>query len=255
MATPSSPRAPHSRSSVLQPRFYQSTELFRGLCILFSLIVLSGCTTVTRGTKEKLIIQSTPTGADVYLSTGEHGVTPTSFEVYRTSQLDVRIQKVGYKPTTVQVKPERSVGATAASLAPALVSLGVTAIVDNVNGSTLSLKPNPINITLIEASEEEKQKQLTEIATAKESLAKRENEVKKVTDAISEQFQANWKLLVEGMAVSEAIKLTSILVPYSSSIDSTSKEISKGVIERKYETSFFTLIFLNEKLSKWTLKQ
>lgn len=47
-------------------------------------VCLTSCATITRGTHDKLAVQSEPAGADVKLSSGETGVTPVTFRKKRT---------------------------------------------------------------------------------------------------------------------------------------------------------------------------
>jgi hypothetical protein len=55
-------------------------KIIGALCLT---IALSSCATVVRGVHEDLKVVSDPAGADVYLSTGEKGVTPATFRKRR----------------------------------------------------------------------------------------------------------------------------------------------------------------------------
>jgi PEGA domain len=112
-------------------------------------VLLSSCATVVRGVHEDLRVLSEPVGANVYLSTGEKGVTPATFRKRRRSNsFLVTITKPGYYSQTVTVKSKASAtGATAAAGNVATVGLGVA--VDAGTGAWDSLYPNPISVRLV----------------------------------------------------------------------------------------------------------
>jgi hypothetical protein len=58
---------------------------------------------ITRGTTEALVVNSSPSGARVSLSNGMIGKTPTSFNVDRDEELIVTMSKSGYETVTVNV--------------------------------------------------------------------------------------------------------------------------------------------------------
>src|SRR3954463_13654358 len=94
-------------------------KIFRILLIM-SALCLCSCATITRGVHEKLRVESDPPGANVALSTGEKGVTPTVFvEKRRRDNFTVTVSKPGYVSQTVIV--ESKAGGT-----------GVTAMAGNV---------------------------------------------------------------------------------------------------------------------------
>lgn len=123
-------------------------------CLLISALVLSsGCTTVTRGTKDVLVIESNPAGADVELSNGLRGKTPTSFELPRKHALVVTIKKEGYETVTVNVTP-KVVGAGGAGMAGNVLVGGlIGAAVDAGTGAMKDLFPNPIFVEMVRISE------------------------------------------------------------------------------------------------------
>lgn len=113
------------------------------------LAVLCGCATITRGTKEVLVIESEPIGAKVTTSIGLVGTTPATFKVSRKGGFTVTIDKEGYQPVTVQVSSQVA-GAGAAGMAGNIVLGGlIGAAVDAGTGATKQLKPNPVKVTLV----------------------------------------------------------------------------------------------------------
>ena len=71
------------------------------LSLAGSLISLCGCATITRGTHEALVVESEPSGAQVRLSSGLTGTTPTSFKIPRKGEFVVTIFKEGYETANI----------------------------------------------------------------------------------------------------------------------------------------------------------
>jgi hypothetical protein len=110
--------------------------------------LLSGCATITRGTTEVLVVETTPSGADVDISNGLRCRTPCALEVKRKSNLVLDITKDGYESMRVNVLSEVA-GAGAAGMAGNVVLGGlIGAGVDAATGATKRLTPNPVRITL-----------------------------------------------------------------------------------------------------------
>src|SRR5260370_10373715 len=86
------------------------------------LFFFTACATVTRGVHDKLSVLSDPPGANVTLSSGEEGVTPTKFVKSRRDNFTVTVSKPGYIPQTVKVKSKGS-------------ATGGTAMADEVVGA------------------------------------------------------------------------------------------------------------------------
>lgn len=112
-------------------------------------LLTSGCATVTRGTKMDIPIHSSPSKAEVSLSTGQRGVTPVTFTLKRNETVQVIISKEGYKTQYFTIAPKVSTeGVVAGGLN--LIAGGIIGIgVDAVTGANLDLSPNQINATLV----------------------------------------------------------------------------------------------------------
>lgn len=121
------------------------TAIVVGLAALF----MSGCATVTRGTKDTLVIESDPAGATVSLSTGQTGKTPTSFKLPRSESLVVRISKEGYESIEVNVSSQVVTAGAAGMAGNVLVGGLIGAGVDAFSGAMKDLKPNPIRVTMV----------------------------------------------------------------------------------------------------------
>jgi hypothetical protein len=130
------------------------------LAILFMFpLLLSACATVTRGTHDKLTVRSEPAGADVALSSGERGVTPTMFRKKRTEGFNVTVSKPGFRSVTVPVESKFSATGGAAVLGNALVGGVIGGAVDMATGATRSLYPNPVVVNLVRSGKSSRTRQ------------------------------------------------------------------------------------------------
>ena len=110
--------------------------------------MVTGCATVTRGTKQKFEIKSQPPGADVSMTTGETCVTPCTLKLKRKTAFVATITKPGYKPAQVNVTSSVHGGGVAGAAGNVLLGGIVGIVVDGTNGSMNDLTPNPIDVTL-----------------------------------------------------------------------------------------------------------
>lgn len=123
-------------------------NLFAALLSLTAVLILPGCASITRGTKEVLVVNSEPMNAHVRLSNGMTGTTPASFKLPRDSVLTVVIEKPGYKTATVQVN-HCTATPGAVGMAGNLVFGGIIGGgVDLATGATQDLTPNPVFVQL-----------------------------------------------------------------------------------------------------------
>jgi hypothetical protein len=126
------------------------------LCtVALATLLLPACATITRGTKENYVIESTPAAAEVALSTGQTCVTPCKLKLKRKDGFTATFTKAGYDATKVEVKSKFSGGGAAAGAGNVLVGGIIGAVVDGTNGSLNDLKPNPLQVTLAASSEPE----------------------------------------------------------------------------------------------------
>lgn len=125
-------------------------KLSTSLCgVAVAALLLPGCATVTRGTKQKFVIESTPSEAQVALSTGATCVTPCKLKLKRKHGFDAKITKEGYEPAEVTVKSKFSGGGAVAGAGNVLIGGVIGGIVDGTNGSLNNLEPNPLVVKLV----------------------------------------------------------------------------------------------------------
>lgn len=110
---------------------------------------LSGCATITRGTNDVFVVETFPVGASVKTSNGYFcDSTPCSMKMPRKSEFTVTITKGGYKTWTGKVTNKVSGAGGAGMAGNVLVGGIIGAAVDGSNGSMLDLVPNPLVVTL-----------------------------------------------------------------------------------------------------------
>jgi len=113
------------------------------------LITTIGCASITRGSKDTLVVNSDPSGAKVSLSIGLSGKTPCAFKVSRKGGFVVKIEKEGYETIELQVVGQIS-GGGSAGMAGNIIIGGIIGMgVDAATGATKDLKPNPIDVKLV----------------------------------------------------------------------------------------------------------
>lgn len=122
------------------------TVAFGGL--LAVCVLVSGCATVTRGTRQTFKIESTPVEAKVALSNGETCVTPCTLKIKRHPGFTATFMKQGYQTKTVTVGSEVHGGGVAGGAGNIILGGVIGGIVDGMDGSLYSLSPNPLQVTL-----------------------------------------------------------------------------------------------------------
>lgn len=120
--------------------------------LLAASVLVSGCATVVRGTSQKFAIESTPTQAEVTLSTGQQCITPCSMKLKRRPGFTATVKKPGYQTQTLSVDSKLGGGGIAAGAGNILMGGIVGGIVDGTNGSMNNLSPNPLVVTLVPES-------------------------------------------------------------------------------------------------------
>src|SRR5947208_1211767 len=122
---------------------------------IYSLLFLpflffTSCATITRGVHDKLSVISDPPGANVVLSTGERGVTPTKFvKLRRTEAFTVTVSKPGYVSESIRVVSKIGGTGGTAMAGNALIGGVIGLGVDAGTGAYNSLYPNPVSVHLV----------------------------------------------------------------------------------------------------------
>ena len=111
-------------------------------------LLLPACATVTRGTKQTYVIESSPPNAQVALSTGQKCVTPCRLKLKRKHDFTATFTKPGYDTATAQVRSKLSTGGGVAAAGNIIAGGIIGGVIDGTNGSTNDLTPNPLMVTL-----------------------------------------------------------------------------------------------------------
>jgi len=114
-----------------------------------AVVLLPACATITRGTNQDFVVESSPSQADVKLSTGQTCVTPCTLRLKRKSQFTVTVSKEGYQTQEAKVHGVVKGGGGAALAGNAIFGGLIGAGVDASNGSMMNLTPNPLKIALV----------------------------------------------------------------------------------------------------------
>ncbi len=113
-------------------------------------VAVSACGTITRGTNDTLVVETTPPGASVSTSNGyQCESTPCAIKMPRRSEFVATIELDGYRTHEVNVTNQVSGAGGAAMAGNVFVGGIIGAGVDAGSGAMLDLVPNPIQVTLV----------------------------------------------------------------------------------------------------------
>ena len=119
------------------------------LCGLVAVsLMLPACATITRGSSQKYNIETTPSEAEVKLSTGQTCTSPCNLKLKRKHGFTVTAKKSGYEEATAVVD-SRVRGGGVAGAAGNIIAGGLIGVaVDASSGAMNDLTPNPLRIEL-----------------------------------------------------------------------------------------------------------
>jgi hypothetical protein len=124
-------------------------RVIRAASAIVLTVGLGACATVTRGTSEKFVINTTPPGAQAHTSNGFNcEATPCTIRMPRKDGFTITVTKAGYKQSMTDVTPKLAATGAAGFVGNALIGGVIGAAVDVGTGSTMDLTPNPLNVTL-----------------------------------------------------------------------------------------------------------
>ncbi|SFI30890.1 hypothetical protein [Nitrosomonas sp. Nm34] len=108
--------------------------------ILAAIMLLSGCVTMVRGTKQDISVNTDPAGADVKFNNGESCTSPCTIKAKRSHPLQAVISKDECRQYVVNMFPFVSSGA---------MFMGVMGgFLDYWTGAYHDLQPNPVTVNL-----------------------------------------------------------------------------------------------------------
>lgn len=116
-----------------------------GSVMMFS----AGCATVTQGTTDALLIETTPQDAQVQVSSGQSCTsTPCAIELPKKDPVTIEISKEGCTTRRVNVLSQMSDSGGAAVAGNILVGGIIGLGVDAATGASKELTPNPVVVDL-----------------------------------------------------------------------------------------------------------
>ena len=108
-------------------------------------IVSSGCSTLVKGNRQMITINSEPTGAKVKLSNGLKGTTPYSANLETNNDYIAEVSMDGYEQQQVQITKQFRAATT---ILGNILWLLIGCIVDFASGSAYGLQPDNVNVEL-----------------------------------------------------------------------------------------------------------
>ena len=125
------------------------TRSLRLSCALALACAFTSCATVVRGTRQRVEIESVPSGAVARLDNGISAPTPTHFYLRRRKDATITVSKPGYRTAIIHIR-SRYTGTGIATSAAGNFILGglVGAVIDVATGALKTIEPNRINVTL-----------------------------------------------------------------------------------------------------------
>ncbi|WBQ12450.1 translation initiation factor 2 [Hyphomonadaceae bacterium BL14] len=115
--------------------------------------LLAGCGTITRGSNDTWVVETTPAGASVSTSNGyQCESTPCAIKMPRRSEFVATITLDGYQTHRVNVTYQASTAGGTAMAGNVLVGGLIGAGVDAYSGSMNDLVPNPVHVALVPVS-------------------------------------------------------------------------------------------------------
>ena len=120
-------------------------------CAVGSLLFLTACNTVTRGTVEDVTISASPASARIRTSLGhECPRSPCVVKVDRKAEFTAYAEARGYRPGSLLVKSALTDKAAPGVIGNAVLPGGsVGLVLDAANGAMLDHTPNPAHIELV----------------------------------------------------------------------------------------------------------
>ncbi len=114
------------------------------LLIFSTLLLISGCATIFKGTKEEVNFHSEPQGVDVYVDGVLMGTTPLSLKLESKKTYSIEFRKEGYPTATHQISNSIGAGWIILDILAGLVPV----IIDAATGAWYKLDQNNVNKVL-----------------------------------------------------------------------------------------------------------
>ena len=172
------------------------TKSYFCLTVVLALSI-SSCATITRGSTDTLVINSTPSGPQVSVSKGLSGTTPATFKLDRDFDGVVKISKEGFETIEVIVT-HQTVGAGGAGMAGNVLFGGIIGVaVDAGSGAMYDLVPNPIEAVLVPVAKTEVDPIVDGVESSIEDKLKKISQLLESELITQEEYETMRKRIIE----------------------------------------------------------
>lgn len=129
------------------------SSLLRVCLMSLAAILLSGCATIIHGSKERVEVQSEPSGAKVEVDGRPAGTTPVTIRLRRDASHTIRLYKDLHEPREISIRRKISWW----SYLNVLNLYVPGALVDVITGAFYGLAPDQVSATLEGTAEAEQE--------------------------------------------------------------------------------------------------
>ncbi|MCS3755554.1 PEGA domain-containing protein [Salinibacter ruber] len=125
----------------------------RSLLVLVASVGMVGCATLIHGSSQEIVVESTPSEAQVEVNGRPVGETPTTTVLKRNREYSISIYQEGYEPHHTTLRPGRSLWATVNLLnffVPGLLVDASTGALYSLDPSTVAPELQPVDSTAVD---------------------------------------------------------------------------------------------------------
>jgi hypothetical protein len=116
----------------------------KAILLLLTIRLATGCATIIHGSSQKVDIASSPDDADVWVDGVRLGTTPTRLNLKRGHSHNIKIQKEGFKETTIYIDNQVSAWIIGNVIFGGIIGCGL----DFISGGAYDLKPERVDVNL-----------------------------------------------------------------------------------------------------------
>lgn len=114
-------------------------------------VLIAGCATIFKGSSADVQVNSSPSGADVYINEIDRGSTPQTLSLKRNKNYVLTFKKEGYEDVNMEIDKKFDIGTTVVGNIFSWGLLGI--IVDAATGAAYTLTPADLDANMDELAE------------------------------------------------------------------------------------------------------
>ncbi|MEX0722141.1 MAG: PEGA domain-containing protein [Balneolaceae bacterium] len=123
-------------------------KYYKYILIITVCIVITGCGTIFKGSSADLKVNSSPSGATIYVNDINKGITPQTLSLKRNKDYIISFQSEGYEEVKMEINKKFDVGT---SVVGNIFSWGILGLlVDMGTGAAYSLEPHDLQANMNE---------------------------------------------------------------------------------------------------------